>query len=256
MAARPVIALLTDFGLCDAFVGTMKGVILSRCPQAQIVDLTHDLPPQDVRAGAFHLWSAYRYFPKGALFVCVVDPGVGSARRIIAVKSARYRFLAPDNGLLSWTLQAEGAYRAVSVENCRIFLPAVSATFHGRDIFAPCAAYWAGGGSMAGLGPRVGSLRRLPLPCARRQRGIWRGEVLIVDRFGNLITNFPLTMARPAEFRIARRRIPCAGRYAAVAPGKLMALPGSSGFWEIALRNGSAARRLQARPGSLVWARA
>lgn len=253
----PLLTLTTDFGLQDPFVGVMKGVILARCPGACIVDLTHGLPPGDVRAGAFALLTAHRFFPPGTVHVAVVDPGVGSGRPAVAARTPAAFFLGPDNGLLSWALSRVEPVEVRRLENARLWLQPVSATFHGRDVFAPVAAYLAGGGRFETVGPRVTNWVRLPWPAPGKTSAGWRGEVVYVDRFGNAITNLPATaLAGPMSGACvqlpARRRVPLGAFYQAVPPGRSVAVPGSSGFVEIAINGGNAARALRLRVGTPV----
>jgi S-adenosylmethionine hydrolase len=187
-----MIVLLTDFGSKDPFVGIMKGVMLSYHPTLSIVDLTHDISPQDVAEAAFVLKTSLAYFPKATLFVVVVDPGVGTNRKIIYVETSRHRFLAPDNGILGWVLEEENPVRILEVKNSKYFLKPISNTFHGRDIFAPVAAHLAVGLNPEELGPalRLEDLVSSPLPKPVQEKdGSWRGHVIYIDRFGNLITN-------------------------------------------------------------------
>lgn len=251
--APSTIALLTDFGLSDPFVGVMKGVLLSRSPGVPFVDLTHGIAPQDVRQAALALRQSVPYFPEGTLFVCVVDPGVGSQRRILWARGARHQYLAPDNGLLSW-LDGERLRELRAVTNGSLFLKPVSATFHGRDVFAPVAAALARGLNPARLGPRVSAIKRLPLPAPRRGRGAVRGEILAFDRFGNAVTNLtPKDLPRGA--RLSHRGAdlgPLRSHYAAVPAGSALALAGSSGFVELSVRDGDFSRRAGARTGDAV----
>ncbi|MDE2313504.1 MAG: SAM-dependent chlorinase/fluorinase [Elusimicrobia bacterium] len=246
---RPLIALLTDFGLRDSYAGVMKGVILSRCPQARLVDLCHEIPPQDLRAAALCLRQSAPYFPEGTLFVVVVDPGVGTRRRVLWAKNKRHSFLAPDNGVLSWLEDRPRIYRAV--ENLSLRLKPTSRTFHGRDIFAPAAAALAAGASPAILGPAVSPRARLELPAPRKlPHGRLRGQILATDRFGNAVTSVPAAAAkgRRVFFRgqaLGRVR----GAYAEVRPGEALALVGSSGFLELSVREGSFAGKFSAAPG-------
>lgn len=187
-----VIALLTDFGLSDPYVGVMKGVILSVSPSAQVVDLAHGVAPQDIAGAAYSLYSAYPYFPDNTVFTVVVDPGVGSGRRIVSLRTGRGIFLAPDNGVLTPVMDRETIHEAVSVENPEYFLHPVSRTFHGRDIFAPAAARLAAGVALSHFGPElsVSALVRLDVaPPEMDTDGCLAGTVIAVDRFGNLITN-------------------------------------------------------------------
>src|SRR3954454_22917378 len=187
--ARPVIALLTDFGTADHYAGTMKGVALGICPDATLVDISHDLPPHDVFGAALALAAAYKYFPAGTIFLVVVDPGVGSSRRGIAVESGDYRFVAPDNGVLSAVLDERAPKRVVELTERKYARPTVSRTFEGRDRFAPAAAWLAKGIEMTAMGRPAGAIARLEVPLPRVTDDDIEGQVLRVDRFGNLITN-------------------------------------------------------------------
>ena len=246
----PVVALLTDFGHRDCYVGVMKGVILSICPKARLVDLCHEIPPQDLASASRALIANARYFPEGTIFAAVVDPGVGTARAAVAARAGGRFYLAPDNGLLGH-LEVD---RAVRIENKDLILQPASRTFHGRDVFAPAAAHLARGVKLDDLGPRVGKLKTLDLPEPRRTRAGRVGEVVAVDRFGNLITNIPAALAAEgAAVRLGRRWI---GRvvptYASVKPGAFAALVGSSGVLEIAVRNGDARSTTGAAVGAPV----
>lgn len=235
----PVIALLTDFGLQDPFVGVMKGVIAGIAPEARVIDLCHGVPPQDVRAGALHLRASAPFFPDSTLFVAVVDPGVGSARRIVFARTKRHWFLAPDNGLLSWLTEPVVDWRLV--DNAKLFLPNVSSTFHGRDIFAPVAARLAAGLDPHDLGPELEQPAVvLPWP---------KDEIVAFDRFGNAITS----IERPVkEIRHKGKTIPVKKTYADVAEGEMLAVYGSSGLLEISVRNGDFAARSAARRGEII----
>src|SRR6266542_85258 len=187
--ARPVIALLTDFGTRDHYAGTMKGVALAICPNATLVDITHDLPPHDVLTGALELAACYRYFPAGSIFLVVVDPGVGSTRRGIAAEAGEYRFVAPDNGVLTLVFDEVAPKRIVELTERRYARPSVSRTFEGRDRFAPAAAWLAKGIELSALGRPAGAVTRLDVPKPSVGADRIDGQVLRVDRFGNLITN-------------------------------------------------------------------
>ena len=186
---RPVIAFLTDFGTQDHYAGTMKGVVLGICPDATLVDITHDIPAHDVMAGALELAASYKYFPSGTIFVVVVDPGVGSARRGLAADTGDYRFVAPDNGVLTAVLRESPAKRMVELTERRYARPTVSRTFEGRDRFAPAAAWLAKGIQLAALGRPVTEIQRLDLAAAESTADAILGVVVRVDRFGNLVTN-------------------------------------------------------------------
>ncbi len=189
----PLVAFLTDFGLRDGYVGVLKGVVLNILPQAQLIDITHDIPPQDIAAGAWVLGTSYRYFPVGTVYTCVVDPGVGSARQPIAVHAGDWFFVGPDNGLLSYVLTEQPIREAVVLSNSAYHLPQISATFQGRDIFAPAAAHLARGVSLRDLGTPLdsSSLKLLDFKYASRQDGQIKAQVTYIDHFGNLITNIP-----------------------------------------------------------------
>jgi len=193
-----VITLTTDFGTYDWFVGTLKGVIADIAPKAKVIDLTHDLPPGDIRGGAFALEAGCRFFPKGTVHVAVVDPGVGSRRKAIAVQTASGVFVGPDNGVLSWALAKEKFVAIQVLENEDYFLHPVSQTFHGRDVFAPVAAHLSRGVPIKKFGPALKDFVRLDWPEPRRQRGGVEGEVVYIDRFGNAITNIGSELLRGA----------------------------------------------------------
>ena len=186
---RPVIALLTDFGNRDHYAGTMKGVALGICADATLVDISHEVAAGDVLAAALELAAAYRYFPEGSIFLVVVDPGVGSSRRGLAAEAGAYRFVAPDNGVLSIVFDHDPPQRVVELSEARYARPTVSRTFEGRDRFAPAAAWLATGIELTALGPPAGAVHRLEVPRPRHTAEGVEGEVVRVDRFGNLITN-------------------------------------------------------------------
>ncbi len=236
-----MIALLTDFGLADPWVGVMKGVIAGIAPGVLTVDLSHGVPAQDVRTAAIHLDAAWRYFPVGAVFLCVVDPGVGTARRPIAARCEGRFFVAPDNGLLGLLPDPE-----VRLVTAPWGLPNPSRTFHGRDVFAPVAARLASGAAFETAGPRVTDYGRLSLPAPDGNRG----EVILVDRFGNLLTNLPGRDSGVVE--VAGHDAPVVTTYGAVPTGALLAHTGSTGRLEVALRDGSAATRLRVGVGAGV----
>ena len=198
MATSPLIALLTDFGLEDGYPGIMKGVMLGIAPQAQFVDITHLVPAEDIAAGAWILHTAWRYFAEGTIFLCVVDPGVGTARRPIALHSASRFFVGPDNGLFSYVLEGGGPISAVALDRPQFHLPDPSSTFQGRDLFAPCAAYLATGMSLEELGSPLdlATLTVSTPPPPTVQAGILSGIVIHCDHFGNVITNFGTELAR------------------------------------------------------------
>lgn len=255
---RGPITLTTDFGTVDHFAGTMKGVILGIAPRARIVDVTHEIPPFDVSEAMFTIAQAWKYFPKGSIHVVVVDPGVGSARRAILCEAEGHFFIAPDNGVLSMIFdQVRHKVRAIS--NPKLMLKTVSKTFHGRDVFAPAAAHLASGIASAKLGkPVQDAARNFLLKPARLSRHDWAGTVLKIDRFGNLITNFHIdefsaVKEQSIEVRAGLERITRLARtYAETALGELFAIVGSSGYIEVAVNQGSAAKMLGVAVGSPV----
>jgi S-adenosylmethionine hydrolase len=255
-APRPVITLLTDFGTRDVYVGIMRGVILGLAPSVQIVDLSHEIAPQAIAEAAFLLDSAAPYFPWGTIHVAVIDPGVGTERRIVCARTSRATYLAPDNGLLARILERDPPAHLVSVENAEYFLPTVSTTFHGRDIFAPVAAHLANGLDPRSLGPVIRELTPLPFPQPRRTApGVLTGEVIHVDRFGNLVTNVGEPFAaNVASLTIHGKRIegPVCRAYGERDLGEPLLIFGSSGFLEISVNSGDAARVFRARRGDAV----
>lgn len=255
--APPAIAFLTDFGTRDHYVGAMKGAALAICPGATLVDITHEIDPQDVLGGALELSAAVPYFPPGTIFVAVVDPGVGSRRRALAVQAGAFRFVAPDNGLLTLALGGASA-QIVSLENPRYARGEVSRTFEARDRFAPAAAWLATGVPLAELGPVVGDPVLIEVPAPLRNGAALSGIVLRADRFGNLITNIDRStlerFAAGAALHAAigpRVGVPLVATYAE-STGDVCALVGSSGWLEIAVRGGSAAALVGAARGTPV----
>jgi hypothetical protein len=255
----PIITLTTDFGLRDPFVGVMKGVILGICPDVRLVDLTHDVAPQDVLEAALVLESSARFFPGGTVHLAVVDPGVGSRRRGLAISAAGQRFVGPDNGLFSAAL-GEPGWMAVSLENPEYRLAEVSQTFHGRDIFAPAAAHLASGIALERFGPPVTDPMRLRFPDCRLENGAWVGEVIGADGFGNLLTS--VTARRLSEaaagwiVELGGRVLgPLVSCYADGREGEPSAIIGSSGRVEIFVRNANAQAVLGAGRGTPVRVR-
>ena len=257
----PVVTLTTDFGLHDAYVGVMKGVILCISPQAVVVDICHNLPPQNVLAGSLMLAAAWRYFPVGSIHVAVVDPGVGTARRPLAVAHAGHYFVGPDNGLLSLAWQAprsSAEVKAVHLTHPEFWLPAPSPTFNGRDIFAPVAAHLANGRALASLGDSIApsDLVRISLPAVERNGDDVTCTIIHVDHFGNLITNLEAGVLHTRAgviVTVAGREVSSlSSTYADGAPGEVVALVGSSGYVEIAVVNGSAAQVLGIGAGARV----
>lgn len=250
-----VITLLTDFGLADPFVGVMKGVILSRFPAARVIDLCHGIRPQAIREAAFWLERCHSWFPPGTVHVAVVDPGVGTTRRVLAAALGGQYFLVPDNGLLPERLVEAPGGRVLGVDLARHGLEPHSATFHGRDVFVPLAAALSSGAlDFDALGEPV-----QPLPCelarpTRDARGI-SGEVVTIDHFGNLLTNLDESLLAGAGIHhaiVGERRLPLRRTYGEAEPGELMALVNAFGVLEIAERDGSAERTLGIGRGGVV----
>lgn len=258
-APAAVITLTTDFGTRDAFVGIMKGVILRVAPTVRIVDLTHGVPAQNVVAGAHALASAVRFFAAGTIHVAVVDPGVGTRRRALAIETDDGWLVGPDNGLLSLAAPAAKIRRVLDVSRSRVRLRPVSRTFHGRDVFAPVAAALAAGDDPATLGRPTHSIERLRVRTARRRGQTLIGEVIFTDVFGNLATNVTRTDLEHAAFRgrrlsitIGGHVIPLRSSYASVPAGRALALLNSSDLVEIAVNRGSAESVLGLAAGARV----
>jgi hypothetical protein len=246
---RPLITLFTDFGTADGYVAEMKGVLYDLAPDVEVVDLSHDVPPQNVERARLAVARYWRRFPLQTVHLVVVDPGVGSERAALAVASEGRFLVGPDNGVLSPALLTSDA-RAV-----KLAIPAHAApTFHGRDVFAPAAAALARGSEIDSLGAAFTTpvIRRTP-NAVRSPDGALMGEVIAIDRFGNLVTNLVTTGDHIVEF--ARRRLPLRATYGDAASGTLVAMVGSSGLVEIALRDGDAAQTLGAEVGAPVTLR-
>jgi len=256
----PVITLMTDFGTRDPWVGIMKGVILGICPGAQLVDLSHEIAPQDVLEGALCLEAAVGFFPAGAVHLAVVDPGVGSARRALGIRAGGQLFVGPDNGLLSLAVgQAGGPTEAVELSNHAYRLTPLSRTFHGRDLFAPAAAHLAAGVALGCFGSVVSDPVTLSIPAARREAGRVVGEVIGVDRFGNLLTSVTEedlaglegSGALAVEISGVGVGAPMAA-YSEAPPDAVGAILGSTGRLEVFVRDGSARSRLGCGRGAPV----
>ncbi len=259
---RPVIALLSDFGTRDHYAGTMKGVMLGICPDATLVDITHDVPPHDVIDGSLQLAAACRYFPSGTIFLAVVDPGVGSARRGIAAEAGDYRFVAPDNGVLTVALREFPPKRVVELTERRYARPTVSRTFEGRDRFAPAAAWLAKGIQLTALGRPVADYQRLDIPAPEVTDEGVRGVVLRIDRFGNAVTNIDRrtfeSVARAKGVQVSadgHRVEQIVATYAEIPVGGICALFGSTDHLELAANSASAAERLGIGRGAVVEVR-
>lgn len=253
-----IITLMTDFGLEDGYVASMKGVILGIFPTAVLVDVSHLVPPQDICAGAFLLATVYRHFPAGTVHLVVVDPGVGTSRRGLVVTGGDYCFVGPDNGLFSWVLQEESEWQAYSLDNPCYRRAEVSSTFHGRDIFAPAAAHLLAGVPAGAFGAPC---TPIAADWSRVVRGTQRmsGVVIHIDHFGNVITNLRdrdvqcMSAGEGLLLTIGPHRVTrFIDTYAEAEPGEPAALIGSSGFLEIAVNRGNAAERLRANRGETV----
>jgi S-adenosyl-L-methionine hydrolase (adenosine-forming) len=252
-----LITLLTDFGSQDYFVGAMKGTILSINPDACIVDITHEIPPQDIRAAAFNLLATYKDFPSGTIHIAVVDPGVGSARRGIIIECAGQFFVGPDNGLFSWICERERMFRAVHLTNDQFLRQPVSKTFHGRDVFAPVAAALSNGAALEDFGPVIDDLVQLEsLEPGTVDGGVIEAAIIHIDRFGNCITNLTSDhLAAGTKLLVNGREVSSSREFFAdseTAPDDLFGLVGSAGFVEIAAQDSSAAKTLGAERGHRV----
>lgn len=256
---RPIVALLSDFGTRDHYAGTMKAVVLGVCPDATLVDIGHEIPPHDILAGALELAACYRYFPAGSIFLVVVDPGVGSTRRGIAADVGDYRLVAPDNGVLTAVFRETPPKRVVELSERKYARPTVSRTFEGRDRFAPAAGWLAKGIGLASLGRTITDHVLLDIPEPTVGADGVRGEVVRVDRFGNLITNIDrrqfekVAAGGAVAVAVEAHAIPrLVDTYAEAAPGETCALFGSTDHLEIAVRAGSAAERFGLGRGATV----
>ncbi|MGR3179157.1 MAG: SAM hydrolase/SAM-dependent halogenase family protein [Candidatus Anammoxibacter sp.] len=276
LQSPPIVTLLTDFGLQDEYVGVMKGVILRSLgmgSSTQIIDLCHGIEPQDILGAAYVLFSAYKYFPSGTVNVVVVDPGVGSDRKVICLKTKQYIFLAPDNGVLSFVVAHDTPEIIIEVTNRKYFLPEISNTFHGRDIFAPVAAHLVNGVKPDELGEEIFKIREIDIPVpVLSSNNVLTAEVIYTDHFGNIITNvdgrslekiksirknkdggeIDLTNNRLSVV-IANRTIEGISKsYSGVKAGELVALFGSTGYLEIAVNKGNAKKLLNVNRGDKV----
>ena len=262
---RPFIALITDFGEDDFFVASLKGVILRINPGARVIDVTHQVPSFDIKQGSFILNSCHKYFPPRTIFLVVVDPGVGSSRSILLVKTKKYFFIAPDNGVLSLTLKSEEVQQVIKVTNKKFFLEKQSQTFEGRDKMAPVAAWLSKGTSPSVFGPEVQDYKVLGKQEPVRKEGEIIGSIIYTDKFGNLITNIPRSMlnklmkeaGKKGKGELAlltknKKIITFRENYSQGRRGELFYLIGSLNFVEIAAREASASRKLKAKVGDKV----
>ncbi len=239
------ITLLTDFGSADGYVAEMKGAIYSINPAVTVVDVAHDIRPQDIREAAFILAQTYRSFPEGTIHVAVVDPGVGTSRKGLLLQTKRYTFVGPDNGVFSFVWSREALVKKIDLTNPKYFATRVNRTFHGRDVFGPVAAHVSLGVPARAFGCFIKTLVSLPTMRASRQRGRIRGEVIHADRFGNLVTNIPAEWMKGFRGTVSvdGARVPFAATYGLVKEGAPLALIGSAELMEIAVNRGSAAER-------------
>ncbi len=255
MTKIPVIGLLTDFGISDSYVAILKGKILSISPHVSIIDISHNIQSQNINQTAFILWSTYQHFPKNTIFICIVDPGVGTSRKILCAKNKNYLFLAPDNGILKYIFAYSRITRIVSVENNNYFSNQISNTFHGRDIFAPVAAYLANGLSINKLGPIVKPKTKPEyfLSPSDKKNRIYKGKIIHIDKFGNLITDVLLNkkLIQSIEIEIGNTKVKeYAFNYASAIINKPFLIVGSSGLLEISAQNKSAAKKLNVKLNS------
>jgi len=254
-----IITLLTDFGVKDQYLASMKGVILGINPHATLVDITHQVTPQDIQEGAFLLANTYAFFPKATIHLAVVDPGVGGPRKPILLVTQNHYFVGPDNGLFTFVARREKVIKAVILMNSNYFLPRMSNTFHGRDLFAPVAAHLSLGVKPEAFGNRVDSWVSLEVVEPHAKGDVLTGEVIHIDAFGNLISNIQeeqltrFTKRRPFSIRAGSRTIPGVKRgYWEGKKGEVIALIGSGGFVEVSVREGHAAKALKTRRGDPI----
>ena len=253
---KKIITLLTDFGTKDGYIGAVKGVIKRINPQAEIVDITHDVDSYDVLGAAFALSNFYRYFPKGTIHLAVVDPGVGSLRQPILIKTKDFFFVGPDNGIFSFIYQREDLTDIIVISNKKYFLAEPSSTFHARDIFAPVAAYLSLGIKTEEFGSAAKECMKVIIPQPEPEGKSLKGEIIHVDHFGNLITNICadlLKNKKNAEIVMGKRKIKGISRsYFEIKEKRLGALIGSSDFLELAVNQGSAQTLLKAKVGDRI----
>jgi len=255
------ISLITDFGLSDGYVGCMKGVVYSLGSNCQVVDIAHDIERGDIDSAGFVLYQCYRFFPQGTIHVIVVDPEVGSSRKILCVQTAKYIFLSPDNGVLKYIFHYEKTLQVYMVNKAQYFMSQVSQTFHGRDVFAPVAAWLCRGKKTKQMGPLYRDYEQGSLPQAKRRSDRLQGQIIHIDRFGNLITNIE---SNHTDFRqrftlkVRNKKAHCLllSAYSEGLKNEPLLIWGSHGFLEIAVKNSSAAKILNVKRGDaieLLW---
>lgn len=253
---RQLITLTTDFGLSDPYVASMKGVILKINPRACIVDITHEIPPQDIQRASFVLYTSYSYFPKGTIHVVVVDPGVGSGRSMLLVKTSYYFFLAPDNGVLAYIFHVHRDAKVYNVMNAQYFQFPISATFHGRDIFAPVAAYLSKGIPPSRFGPEIREFNQGSVPLPEKKNNSIEGEIVTFDHYGNAITNIPGAWFDPGQkYQIKVGKIvfsKISNFYQEVPVGSPVALIGSGNTLELSIHGGSAKEEIGLKVGDRI----
>jgi len=262
MNANGIVTLTTDFGINDPYAGIMRGAVLSANPRATVVDITHGIPAHNIMAAAFTFANAYGFFPEGTVHAAVVDPGVGGGRKNIAVMAGKYYFVGPDNGILSIALAREGILSIREISNPAFLRDIISNTFHGRDVFAPCAGMLSGGSSFENIGPVFTDYRKLSYPQPVIERDTLTGEVLVIDSFGNMVTNITETLfrsftgSRSFEVYFASERFTrLASKYEEVPAGKPLAIIGSTGHLELSMSSGNAAEYFMSAAGSVVSVR-
>jgi len=256
MTNMGIVTLLTDFGLRDHFVAAMKGVILSLNPNITLVDISHMVSPQDVFGGAFRLGQVWSLFPPRTVHLAVVDPGVGTARKPMVATTSGHYFVAPDNGLLSYVMEGRDDFAAYEITAEHYFRKPVSNTFHGRDIFAPIAAWISRGIPLEQIGARIQDPVCLKLPVVKKVReGVLQGAILMIDQFGNAVTNLkPDDLPPKSKIILTGQRevVSFRNTFGDGTPGEAFVVPGSCGYLEICVRNGSAAATLDLKPGSPI----
>lgn len=248
-----ILTLMTDFGNQDPFVGVMKGVILSKNPKLQLVDLTHEISRHDVTQASWAIFQSYRYFPAGTVHLLVVDPGVGSQRRAIGTKIDGQFFICPDNGILSLIWKEAKKKKAFELSPQKMGIKKISQTFHGRDLFAPAAALLSRGTSLKKLGEPLSSLKLLSYSSPKALKGQVRGEIVAVDQFGNLMSNLPENLLKKrSKIFLNRKRIPLVQSYSEGKRNSLSAILASQGYLEFFLKENNALKKGPYRKGTLV----